>query len=356
MKILEVISSLRPIGGGETFAVNISRSFHKKHELKVVILYQKHTQMFIDRLDEAGIDYVFLDKKKHFDLKNAKELRKIILDFKPDYVHTENNALIPTYLAIRKISKKQRPPVFHTMHLAPSDECSSKIIKVLYTHIFKKGFAIPVAITESLAKESKAFYRLNNVPFVENGIDLSRIPTEIVPLGKREYDVVVVGRFSYQKNHEFLIRTFKEIKAKKPEFKTAFIGGGELFDQMKQLAIDSDCHFIEFLGTMPNPAVVLVNTKIIALGSRFEANPLSLLEGMASGCIAVSSDVGGVRNIVKEENGFLFKLNDDQRFIEIVLEVLNNVPHFEKMSRHNIEYVQQFSMDECADKYIKLLR
>ena len=356
MKVLEVISSLEPIGGGETFAVNISRSFHKKHELKVVILYQKHTKMFIDRLDEAGIDYVFLNKKKHFDLKNARELRKIISDFKPDYIHTENNALIPTYLALRKLPSKRRPPVFHTMHLAPSIECSQRIVRVLYTHIFKTGIATPVAITESLAKESEDFYKLNNIPYVENGIDLSRIPTETIPLKKRNYDLVVVGRFSYPKNHEFLIRTFREIKSKKPDFKPAFIGGGELFEQMKQLAIDLNCQFIEFLGTMPNPATILINTKIIALGSRFEANPLSLLEGMASGCIAVSSNVGGVGNIVKKDNGFLFELNNSNRFIEIVLEILNNLSNFEDMSKHNIEYAHRFSMDKCADKYIKLLK
>lgn len=32
---------------------------------------------------------------------------------------------------------------------------------------------------------------------------------------------------------------------------------------------------------------------------------------MAAGCIVVSSDVGGVKNIIKCDNGFLFKLDDD---------------------------------------------
>ena len=354
MKVLEVISNLKPIGGGETFAVNFSRCMNDIAEFKAVILYKEYNQMFIDRLNEKNIDYVVLDKKKHFDLKNAKELRKIIEDFKPDFIHTENNALIPTYLAVRKIKKKDRPLVFHTMHLAPVDECSNKLVRLMYRRIFHtKGF-IPIAITESLSKESKDYYKLDYVPYIENGVDLSRIVDCEKLLENRPYDVTVVGRFSYQKNHEFLIRTFAEIKKVKPDFKVAFIGGGELFDQMKQLAKDSNADFIEFLGTMPNPGVILKDTKIIALGSRFEANPLSLLEGMAAGCVVVSSDVGGVRNIIKEDNGFLFKTDDDKEFIKIVINILNNIKQFNSMSLTNKKYSKRFSMEICAKRYLDL--
>lgn len=354
MRVLEVISSLKPVGGGETFAVNFSRCMNDIAEFKAVILYKEYNQMFIDRLNEKNIDYVILDKKKHFDLKNAKELRKIIEEFKPDFIHTENNALIPTYLAVKKIKKSNRPFVFHTMHLAPVDECSNILVKIIYKHIFHKKGYIPIAITESLSKESKEFYKLDYVPYIENGVDLSRIVDCDKPLEKRPYDVTVIGRFSYQKNHEFLIRTFAEIKKIKPDFKAAFIGGGELFDQMKQLAKESGAEFIEFLGTMPNPGVILKDSKIIALGSRFEANPLSLLEGMAAGCVVVSSDVGGVRNIIKEDNGFLFNLDDDKAFIEIVKNVLNNIQNFNKMSLRNKEYSKQFSMEICVKRYLDL--
>ena len=354
MKILEVISNLNPVGGGETFAVNFSRSINDISELKVVILYKKHNQMFIDRLREKNIDFVFLSKKKHFDLKNAKQLREIILSFKPDYIHTENNALIPTYLALKKIKKKERPLVFHTMHLAPEDECSNKIVKYFYKRIFHKKNFVPVAITSSLAKDSQFFYKLKSVPYVENGVDLSKIQNPSLQLKKRKYDVAVIGRFTYQKNHEFLIDCFAEIKKNNPKFTAAFIGGGELFDQMKELAIQKGADFIEFMGTMPNPSVVLANTKIIALGSRFEANPLSLLEGMAAGCVVVSSNVGGVKNIIRKDNGFLFELNDKKAFISIVENIISNPETFEKMHENNIVYSKRFSMEECVRKYVSL--
>ncbi len=354
MKVLEVISNLKPVGGGETFAVNFSRCMDDIAELKVVILYKEYNQMFIDRLNEKNIDYVILNKQKHFDLKNAKELRKIVEDFRPDVIHTENNALIPTFLAIRKIKKNKRPIVFHTMHLIPKEECANKLVRIMYKHIFKLKKYTPVAISESLSKETKKYFKLKYVPYIDNGIDLGRIPDANIKLEKRNYDVVVIGRFSYPKNHEFLIRTFAEIKKIKPDFKAAFIGGGELFDQMKQLAKNSNAEFIEFLGTMPNPGVILKDTKIIALGSRFEANPLSLLEGMAAGCIVVSTDVGGVKNIVKKDNGFLYNVDDADSFIKIIVDVLNNIKFFDIMSYNNIKYSSNFSIEKCTGKYLYL--
>lgn len=353
MKVLEVISSLKPVGGGETFAVNFARSMNKISNLKVVILYKDYNPMFIERLDEMKIDYVFLDKQKHIDFKNAKELRQIIKEFKPDVIHTENNALIPTYLALRRIKKTNRPNVFHTMHLAPVDECSNKLVRFMYRHIFKKKGFIPVAITEKLARESENFYHLRNVSYVENGIDLSRFD-HYSPLKERSYDLVVLARFSYQKNHEFLIRTLKRVRDVIPTLKVAFVGGGELFNDMKDLANNSGASFIEFTGVMSNTAPILMNSKIIALGSRFEANPLSLLEGMAAGCIVISSDVGGIKNIVKKDNGFLFVLDDDEKFIKYVIEVLTNLQNYQNMSENNVQYSNKFSMDSCAKLYLNL--
>ena len=129
MRILEIISSLNPVGGGETFAVNLCRELNKISKLRVVVLYENHNDYFDKRLKEKNIDVVFLNKKAHIDFKNFKELRKIIIDFKPDVIHTENNALIPVYFSTFFPLGFKKPMVFHTMHLAPVDECANKLVK-----------------------------------------------------------------------------------------------------------------------------------------------------------------------------------------------------------------------------------
>lgn len=63
MKILEVISNLKPVGGGETFAVNFSRCMNDISDFKAVILYNEYNQMFIDRLNEKKIDFANSEKQ-----------------------------------------------------------------------------------------------------------------------------------------------------------------------------------------------------------------------------------------------------------------------------------------------------
>lgn len=357
MKVLEIISSLDPTGGAETFAVNFSRELQEISDFKTVVLFQKHKSYFEEKLKEKGIDVVFLNKTKHLDFKNAKELRQIINDFKPDVIHTENNALIPTYLALRKIKKNQRPKVFHTMHLKAEDETSNKIVRFLYKFIFKKPNFIPVAITESLSEESKTFYKTSYVPYVNNGVSLEPFRND-KNLSSRKYDIVVVGRFVPQKNHFFVVSSFLELKNKLPNIQIALVGGGELLDDVKKFVSDNDAQdFIHFTGILNSPAEIVKDSKVIALGSLYEANPLSLLEGMAAGCIVVSSNVGGVSDIIKEdENGFLFDSGDKEKFVNILYKILSDIDSYQNMSTFNVNYSNQFSMKECARKYYEIFK
>ncbi|MGI6713998.1 MAG: glycosyltransferase [Bacilli bacterium] len=357
MKILEVISSLAPTGGGETFAVNLSRELSSQINLKVVILYQKNRDFFIERLKEKKIEPIILNKKGHVDLKNTRDLRKIIDDFAPDIIHTENNALISTFLALRKTKHRRKLHVFHTMHLIPEEECKHPLVRMMYKYIFRKKNYVPVAITKRLAEISSKFYRRSFVPFVNNGVELSPFNNHI-KLEKREYDIVVVGRFSVEKNHKFLIPAFAKLKESIPNLKVALVGDGEMFNEALALAKAlKTTEYMEFKGILNNPAEVVNDAKVIALGSLFEANPLSLIEGMSSGCIVVSSDVGGVADIIQEgKNGFLFPVNEEEKFIAILKKVLKNISNYETMSSYNRKYSQQFSMKKCANDYIELFR
>ncbi|MDD4211346.1 MAG: glycosyltransferase [Clostridia bacterium] len=355
MKILEIISSLEPIGGGETFAVNLCRELSINHIVKVVVLYKNHNPYFDKRLKEKNIDVIFLSKKKHIDFKNFRELRKIIKSFRPDVIHTENNSLIPSYFSTFFPFGFKKPFVFHTMHLAPIDECSNTFVRLCYKHILKKKRFIPVAITESLSLESKKFYRRKYVPYIENGIDLEPFEKDnIIPITNRKYDVAVVARFTYQKNHEFLVKAFKELSKKIGNLKIAFIGSGELFDETVNLAKKLDVNFIDFKGALNGPSKIVRDSKIIALGSRFEANPLSILEGLSAGCIVVSTNVGGIANIVKKENGILVENGDFNSFVEAFIKILGNVDAFKEMSVYNATYGRRFSMKRCAEEYVGL--
>lgn len=355
MRVLEVISSLSPTGGGETFAVNFSRELSSQVELLVVILHQNNKSYFIDRLKEKGIKTIILNKKGHLDLKTTRQLRKIILDFEPDIIHTENNAIITTFFALKKTKFKKRINVFHTMHLLPEKECSGVVLKTIYKFIFKHKNYIPVGITKHLANLSKIFYKRDDIPYVNNGSDLDNYLSSKA-LKDRKYDIVVVGRFSKEKNHVFLLKSFKELLNIYPDVKIALVGGGQLFDDIKELCNDLGLkNSVEFMGVLADPSKIVNDSKIITLGSLYEANPLTLIEGMSAGCIVVANAVGGIPEIVVDgENGFLYQSNDTNTYVRILNEILNNITSYNEISSYNTKYAQKFSMKNCADEYLNL--
>ena len=355
MKVLEVISSLAPMGGGETFAVNLCRGLSTVSDLKVVVLYKNNRSFFLNRLGEKGIKPFILDKKGHLDFKNANQLKKIILDFKPDVIHTENNALIPTFLALRKTKYHKTLNVFHTMHLVPEKECNNFFVRIMYKHIFKKKNYIPVAITGRLSKLASIFFNKNDVPVILNGADIES-NNNLIPFCERKVDIVVVGRFSKEKNHQFIVKSLSELKKYLPNFKACFIGDGELLHDIKCLAenlnVDEN---IVFAGSMEKPSEIVNDSKIIVLASFYEASPLSLVEGMASGCIVASSNVGGVPDIIVDsKNGFLFDVGNEKEFVDILSNILCNPSNYQHISEHNFSYAQQFSVKKCVRDYLEL--
>ncbi len=85
------------------------------------------------------------------------------------------------------------------------------------------------------------------------------------------------------------------------------VGDGELREEleMQARALGLGAQ-VRFLGYRKDLARIYADLDIVALSSRNEGLPVSLIEAMASGCIVVSTAVGGVPDLIVEgETGFL---------------------------------------------------
>lgn len=102
-----------------------------------------------------------------------------------------------------------------------------------------------------------------------------------------------IGRFSYQKNHEFLINIFEKIQKKLPQAKLLLIGTGEevptVRNQVSSLHLEDS---VIFLGTTEDIESYLCAMDLFLLPSRFEGRPITLVEAETSGLsVIVSSAV-----------------------------------------------------------------
>jgi glycosyltransferase involved in cell wall biosynthesis len=117
-------------------------------------------------------------------------------------------------------------------------------------------------------------------------------------------NIGIIGRLIPIKNHRLFLETAAKVIADNPGIQLRFkiIGDGELRKDLEEyahrLGID---RYVDFLGWQKDLVNVYSNLDIVALTSKNEGAPVSLIEAMASGRAVVATDVGGVKDLLGKE-------------------------------------------------------
>lgn len=210
------------------------------------------------------------------------------------------------------------------------------------------------------------YYRENyNVPdakllLLYNDIDIDRFqPTE----GKSEVGdpvrIIFVHSLSPSKNAVMyfpsIIQALNEIGAGGTSIELDIIGDGPERKQLaQQLEKVTQGVKVRMLGAVANkdlPAL-LGNADIFIMPSYREGMPRALMEAMAMGLPAISTDAGGTRDIVgPRQMQFVVPRDDPQAFAECLGKLINNRALWKKIGQENRMYVHRYSTPEVADMY-----
>lgn len=151
-----------------------------------------------------------------------------------------------------------------------------------------------------------------------NPLDLSRLPE--VYTGQREKCVISAGRLDSQKNFPLLIKAFARFQESHPDYRLTIYGEGRERQALEALAAS-----LLPEGSWALPGKVndlphrLAKCEMFALSSDFEGVPNVLIEAMAVGTPAVSTDCapGGAAELISHgENGLLVPVGDEAALAE----------------------------------------
>ena len=234
------------------------------------------------------------DRKRHI-----SAVRKIIKDGRYDIVHVSQGYKGFLFLLFAKMyGVKVRIAHSHMAYIPETipvylvRKCTAFLSKLFATHLFACGKDAAVWMW------GKRAYNSGKVHIMQNAIDLKRFafsPAKRADVRKQlhvEHKFVVgnVARFTYQKNHEFLIEIFKEIRRKKQNAVLVLVGGGELEPLIRKQARDHNLEdAVMFLGVRNDIAELLNAMDVFLLPSRFEGLPVTLVEVQANGLPAFVS-------------------------------------------------------------------
>lgn len=232
---------------------------------------------------------------------NLQTFRKILCENKYQIVHCNMNALSMFWLREAKLAGVPIR-IAHNHSTASFTEGKRAIIKYVFrpfAKIYPTNFA---ACGELAGKWLFGKNAMGQVFLINNAIDVnafaynSRTREKIrSKLGlENRFVIGHVGRFAHQKNHGFLLDTFKQVSKFCPQATLLLVGDGETRAEIESAAKDLPALFLGNRRDMPDLYQAM---DIFVLPSHFEGLPLSAVEAQAAGlpCIlseAVTQEVG----------------------------------------------------------------
>ena len=350
MKILQVIPYFC-FGGAETMCENLTYALKAMgHEVQVVSLYNDRTPIAA-RMEEAGVQIVYLDKKLGLDVSMVGKLRRIMTQFQPDVVHTHLDVIKYAALAAKLAGVKK---CVHTVHNVADKEAEGRVQKGINGTYFRLGWSVPVALSPLVKQSILDFYNLNDAPMVYNGVDLSRC------MPKTDYSLhgptlIHIGRFNEQKNHECVLEAFRMVLQAYPDAVLKLLGDGERMEQMQALAASMGiAEHVIFVGSTTNVYPYLQEADVFLLPSKYEGMPMTVIEAMGTGLPIVASNVGGLSDMIDHgRSGFLAEV-DAKATAEAVIKLLQSQALRESFGREAKADSNQFSAQTMAEEYLKL--
>jgi glycosyltransferase involved in cell wall biosynthesis len=304
IRVFEIIDHLE-LAGAQGIVSHLVRAVDKnKFDIRVVCFFSTRETPLSRILMKEDIPVYFLDKKSGFDPTIFFKIDQLIKHFNPDVVHTHLGALkysLPS-MFLRRVQLK-----VHTVHNLARHETDYPVINKL---AFKAGVC-PVAIADEVKKSIGKFYGIHDCCSIPNGIPVKEYAEPVMnreEWRRREgvkddaFVFVNVGRLCKQKNQQLLIRAFSETVNKGKNAVLLIAGDGNCLERLKKTAKDYNVsEKIHFLGVRTDVQELLGASDVFVLSSEFEGNPLCVMEAMASGLPVISTDVGGVSELM--DNG-----------------------------------------------------
>jgi glycosyltransferase involved in cell wall biosynthesis len=147
-------------------------------------------------------------------------------------------------------------------------------------------------------------------------------------LGKDNLIIGNIASLCPRKGQDILIKAFKIINHKFPSTRLIFIGSEipefkeKLLNLMRSLALSEK---VFFLGKKDNIANYLNIMDVLAFSSLFEGIPLAMLEAMYMQVPVVSTNVGGVSEVIRDnETGILVPAQDPGVLSDSIIDLLSN--------------------------------
>ena len=345
---LAIIISRFAIGGAENMVYELIKKIDQSRFEVHVICYMPRCNTTLEMKAEKICSIHYLDIFGHVGFSEIKKVSDALSRIKPDVVHAHLGGVV--FGAIWTII--HRKPLVVTIHTKPEQEFTAKIKCLLKCRMFQKKWVL-AAVSQENEKLVKQFYQIKDdrCVCVANGVDVSRFYRK----GHERFTVINLARQDENKNQAAILRCFARIHQKYGNTQLILAGDGPMHQHLVDLANELGIQkAVLFPGMVSNAEDYYAVSDLYVQSSHTEAMPLSVLEAMAAGLPIVSTDVGGLRDVV-QGNGILVPDHDEQAIFDAILRILSASDHErDVMSKISQTLVEKYSSKMMSEQYMEL--
>ncbi len=203
-------------------------------------------------------------------------------------------------------------------------------------------------------EEKHNWPELNNIKVIGNPIVIN---TDKVS-NCSSTQVIAVGRHSYQKGFDLLIKSWNLIAQKYPNWILKIYGDGntkEIIELINQLKLSNNC-ILEH--STPNIVEKYLESSIFVLSSRFEGFGLVITEAMSCGVPPVSFACPcGPKDIIKDgEDGLLVENGNIEQLAEKICYLIENEDVRKEMGKKARINVERFKIENIVKQWDDLFK
>lgn len=304
MRVLLLISS-SGFYGAEAVVANLSMGLDRLGCRAVVGSLRNIHQPgngFEERIEELRIPLERIPCRRRVDPACAQRIRELLSSGEFDVLHTHgykadfHGAWAARHSGVRLIA---------TCHNWIATDLRGRMYDLL-DRLTLRSFRQVVAVSGPVSRSLRRFgIPEDRIHIIPNGVDIRRFSAASVraqTAPAHEGPVLgFIGRLSDEKGLDLLLRAIPGILRRYPKTVLLVAGDGAARTRLEALAADLGViGSVRFLGRRDDIEAIYTEFDVLALPSRNEGAPMTVLEAMAAGVPVLATRVGGVPEIVRE--------------------------------------------------------
>jgi glycosyltransferase involved in cell wall biosynthesis len=230
------------------------------------------------------------------------------------------------------------------------------LLKPITKKIWRRARAV-VAVTNSLKRAALEIVPDQQIDVIPNGVDADLFkPLQADPVDRPSFRLICVSRLIERKGIEDILSALAELPSE--DIKLSVVGSGHHENRLKQrcneLALNS---VVDFKGFCPreNLPSLYAQSDAFILTSRSEAFGNVFAEAMSCGMPIIGTTVGGIPDLVSEENGILVEPGNIAGIKNAILRLKASRTLCRNMGLANREKIESdFRWPKIAEKFLRL--